>query len=562
MESIEANPYLVYLHLGGDRLDEARQSGSAMRLALRLSATAFRAEAGCIAARSPSIEGLGLRAILPRNADFVASDLEIYLGQRRPPMPPNLLVGPLPRNRRDWGVLALRRKEPFSRSDRQDFLRVTRHLSRALERLDRTRLADVRERIDRKVLEQVRPRDLFYQVLHGLHSLTRYDHSAAVAMVQGPEELSVVAEQVAWRKGGSSVVGTRRAMPEQVGRVLASAEVFGFDRIDGEWRSWGQQGKAELDGAIADLLQVLDYNRGTGAAEASCEGSMLCVPLVGRSGVLGFLKVACRRPGFLGQWEADLVRRFMPQVAVALSNLERTTTLQSGVEAAERKTVLAELARGVAHDVNNALGAALPLVQQMRADASEDALDAATLVQDMESLESSLLVCRRIFGGMLAFARSAVHGDTDGNVRRAFESTRAILGESCRRRGIELELQVPDRLPPVRCPQSDLEQLLLNLATNARDAMPDGGKLLMQVVRGKDRLEVMVSDTGPGIDASVLARIEEPFFTTKVGGSGLGLGICRAIVTRTGGKFHLESAAGIGTRALVQLPCEPRENPA
>ncbi len=559
MDSLQAHPYLVFLHLGGDRLDEARQSGSALRLALRLAATAFSAQTGCVVARSATRGDLVLRAALPKDVAFDAEEYRAFLGKRRPPMPVAELVAPLPRNHRDWGALVLRRTESFSRAERQDFLKVARHVSRALERLDRARLAMVRERIDRKVLEQVRPRDLFYQVLHGLHSLTRYDHSAAVAVVRGEGELAVVAEQVAWRKGGSSVVGTKRPLSAAVVQVLQSAEVLGFDRVDGQWLAWGQGPGERLPEPVAELLAVLDYNRATGAVEERCECSILCVPLIGRGGVLGFLKVACRRPGFLGHWEADLVRRFMPQVAVALHNLERTSFLQSGVEAAERKTVLAELARGVAHDVNNALGAALPLVQQLRADAAEESLDARTLSMDLESLEGSLLVCRRIFGGMLAFARSAVHGGTDGNVRRALESAVAVLGESCRRRAIELRLSLPDRLPPVRCPQSDLEQLLLNLATNARDAMPDGGTLTLDVARGSGYLDLTVTDTGVGIDPAVAGRIEEPFFSTKSGGSGLGLGICRAIVTRTGGHLRLESIPGEGTRAQLRLPCEVRE---
>ena len=559
MDSPRATPYLLYLRAGGDRLDEAQQSGSALRLAVRLAVTAFGAQSGGAAALSPSKEGLVQRAVQPRGAQLDLEQMARYLGARRPPMPGKSLLAPVRRNQREWGVIVLTGVEAFGRTERQDFLKLAEHLSRALERIDRMRLVRVRERIDRKVLEQVRPRDLFYIVLHGLHSLTHYDHSAAVGMVDAGDEIKLVAEQVAWRKGGSSVVGTLHKLTPAAREVLERGDALGFDRdASGEWRAWGQAPGEPIEDAVGDLLALLDYNRATGAPEERCERSMLCVPLVGRRGALGFLKVACRRPGFLGLWEADLVGRFMPQIAVSLRNLERASNLRIGAEAAERKSALADLARGVAHDVNNALGAALPLVQQLQADAAEGKLDAETLRQDLENIESSLAVCRRIFGGMLSFARSATHGAGDGNLRRALNNTLAVLGESCRRRGIELEFDIPERLPSVRCSQSDLEQLLLNLATNGRDAMPAGGVMRFEVKRADGHLDLAVRDTGVGIDPKDAAHVEEPFYSTKAGGSGLGLGICRAIVTRTGGQFRLESKPGVGTSALLRLMTEER----
>ena len=111
----------------------------------------------------------------------------------------------------------------------------------------------------------------------------------------------------------------------------------------------------------------------------------------------------------LGSYEADLVSRFMPHAAVALRNARRTESLERTILKAERKHAMADLARGISHDINNALGGVLPLVQQLRDEAAVGKLDADVAAQDLEQIERSMLVCRRIFGGMLkGVAREAV----------------------------------------------------------------------------------------------------------------------------------------------------------
>ena len=98
--------------------------------------------------------------------------------------------------------------------------------------------------------------------------------------------------------------------------------------------------------------------------------------------------------------------------------------------------------------------------------------------------------------------------------------------------------------------------MLINLITNARDAMPDGGALRIRAAPLKDgpRLRMVVEDTGVGIAAEHLPLVLEPFFTTKSGGSGLGLSICRSIVWEMGGEIAFDSAPGRGTRVTLLLP--------
>jgi len=150
---------------------------------------------------------------------------------------------------------------------------------------------------------------------------------------------------------------------------------------------------------------------------------------------------------------------------------------------AERKHAMAELARSVSHDVNNALGSVIPLVQQMQDDVRRGKLDPSICSEDLEQVQKSLQVCRRIFGGMLSFARGGARRTRYGHVRAAIETALAILKNGIDRRGINLVVEIPDDLPPVACVQSDLEQVLLNLLTNAREASPQGGNLTVRATR-------------------------------------------------------------------------------
>jgi signal transduction histidine kinase len=281
---------------------------------------------------------------------------------------------------------------------------------------------------------------------------------------------------------------------------------------------------------------------------------MICAPLATRDGVLGVLKVAGRHPGSFGSYEADLIGRFLPLAAVAIQNSQRTVTLEAKMLAAERKHAIADLARGVSHDINNALGSILPLVQQMAADLQSNRAEPRVLLEDLRQVEQSVQTCRRIFGGMLGLARGSAEKIGYGYVTRAMQAIVAILKDSIERQRIRLELGLGEELPAIRGRQGDLEQLFLNLVTNARDAMPRGGDLAIHGRRANGMVEITIRDTGLGIPAEHLGRIHEPFFTTKPNGNGLGLSICRSILWDMSGRLTINSREGEGTEVRVLLP--------
>ena len=158
---------------------------------------------------------------------------------------------------------------------------------------------------------------------------------------------------------------------------------------------------------------------------------------------------------------------------------------------------------------------------------------------------------------MLALARGASQGSVHANVRRALDSSLSILRDGLQRQGIQLNVQLTDNVPNIRTAQGDLEQLFLNLAANARDAMRAGGTLSIRTELAGDKLAITIADTGCGIPPEHVARIQEPFFTTKRNGSGLGLSICRSIIWNVGGEMKIESCQGVGTQIKLVLPIVP-----
>jgi len=232
---------------------------------------------------------------------------------------------------------------------------------------------------------------------------------------------------------------------------------------------------------------------------------------------------------------------------------------------AERVQALGQLAGGIAHDFNNVLQAVAggaALIQRRPADqASVRRL--SHVIADAAARGAA--ITRR----MLVFARC---GELEAEAiapAQVLEGLREIcaytLGAS-----IRLDLDADPGLPPLLADKTQLETALVNLATNARDAMPDGGTLRLSaraaVVR-PDRphpagllpgayVAIEVQDTGQGMDRTVLARVVEPFFTTKgVGkGTGLGLSMVKGFVEQSGGGLEIDSSIGSGTRVTLWLP--------
>lgn len=237
--------------------------------------------------------------------------------------------------------------------------------------------------------------------------------------------------------------------------------------------------------------------------------------------------------------------------------------LEARVREAEKLEAVGRLAGGVAHDFNNLLTAIIA-----SADLALEGLPPSSpgseeirLVREAADQAASLTA------QLLAFSRrQPVHvqpHDLNELLRSSHALLRRLIDESV---PVELELEESPLL--VEVDPAQIQQILLNLAINARDAMPESGRIALRAGRverqGQPRARLEVSDTGHGMDEETRRRAFEPFFSTKEVGRGTGLGLASVygIVARLGGAIDLESEPGAGTTVRIDLPLlPPRENP-
>ena len=150
------------------------------------------------------------------------------------------------------------------------------------------------------------------------------------------------------------------------------------------------------------------------------------------------------------------------------------------------------------------------------------------------------------------------------NVADELANTLDLIHYQFRKRAVDVRRELAAEARPVLADRQQLRQLFLNLLTNALDAMPQGGTLTLRLRPAGAGVVIEVSDTGIGIPPEHLARVTEPFFTTKEEGKGTGLGlaICKRIVQEHGGSLAVESTVGHGTTVRIELPAEGRFDPA
>jgi len=245
-----------------------------------------------------------------------------------------------------------------------------------------------------------------------------------------------------------------------------------------------------------------------------------------------------------------------------LADLTQQRALEEQVRHAQKMEAVGRLAGGVAHDFNNLLTVMLANSQLL----SRELADQENVLKATSAIEHCAERARDLIQQLLTFSRRQVVNprllDVSGLARHTVRMLRRTLGDA---HPIHAELAVG--LSAVRADAGQIEQVLLNLVVNARDAMPGGGKITVATnsIRRKDQafqrttaefVCLSVTDEGTGIDEEVLPHIFEPFFTTKRAGDGTGLGLATVygIVTRDGGSIEVDSAPGTGTTFNVLLP--------
>jgi two-component system cell cycle sensor histidine kinase/response regulator CckA len=250
-------------------------------------------------------------------------------------------------------------------------------------------------------------------------------------------------------------------------------------------------------------------------------------------------------------------------------DVTRERELQDQLRGAQRMEAIGKLAGGVAHDFNNLLTVIRGNSETLLAASAGNVVSRQNAEAVLKAADRAAAITRQL----LAFSRKQVLQpkviELGGAVSETANLLRRLLGPA-----VKLELQLPAHSLHVRADGSQLEQVVLNLVVNARDAMPQGGTVAVSVDRAKagssslrrfpqmrdtDYALLTVTDTGTGMDAATRARIFEPFFTTKELGKGTGLGLATVygIVKQSEGWIWVDSAPGMGTTFEVFLPEVP-----
>jgi signal transduction histidine kinase len=473
--------------------------------------------------------------------------VDAFAREERPELPPTVVLTPLVVHERRVGVVgAARRGRSFERGASRLLNRLAATLEIELARREEEHLTHVLDRIKRKVVAELRPTDLAYQILDGLFELLHYDHSAALLTYEeGRTAFRVGAEKIAWTKAKSQLIGHEIPVPpdllRELGRRREPAILMSIDSANGP-------------DPLRELYRLLDYHRERGAPALS---AILVAPLFFEAELLGVLKIAAAEPGAFVRKDLEVVERFLPAAAVSLRNVGVKLSLERQAMAAELRASLVTLARAVAHDVNNAIGAILPLAQQAREDLAAGGLDPNSLSQDLAVIIEKANLCKRIFTNMLR-AGSERSGGGPLELNAVIREMTPLLEAQIAARPIALRFELEEGLGPIRFSRPHLERVLWNLVTNAIEAL-DGKRGEIRVstrpAHGSGAV-LIVSDNGAGIAPENLNRVAEPFFTTKPNGTGLGLSICRALVWQYGGTLDIESASGRGTEVRVTFAGE------
>lgn len=250
--------------------------------------------------------------------------------------------------------------------------------------------------------------------------------------------------------------------------------------------------------------------------------------------------------------------------AVAVTtDITEQRKLENQVRQAQKMEAIGQLAGGVAHDFNNALTAIRGSV-----DLAISESDPAVAIEDLKQADKAAEHATHLTRQLLAFSRQQVlqPQSTDLNrvVTETAELVTRIIGDN-----IALRTALEPEVDTVLVDRAQLQQVIINLAINARDAMPDGGSISILtanceldqsyvdngfVPRAGRYAMVEISDTGHGMDEATQSKIFDPFYTTKSEGTGLGLATVYGIVTQTGGHIAVESQLGAGTTFKIYLP--------
>jgi len=252
-----------------------------------------------------------------------------------------------------------------------------------------------------------------------------------------------------------------------------------------------------------------------------------------------------------------LLQNGRPAGAVLLiRDITEQVALERSARQTEKLAALGTLAAGLAHELNNPIGIISSRIELMLLDAESRPL-ALEVEEDLHVLHRHAQRVAHITQGLLSFARQSSGHRGPVDLNHLVEETLLLMERQVVKEGIVMKRALAADLPPIWGDGNALQQVMLNLLTNARDALADGGEIAIETGPAPGApggVRLVVSDTGPGIPPDVLPKIFDPFFTTKSEGTGLGLSISYGIVRDHKGMVDVQSGPGQGTTFILTFP--------
>jgi two-component system NtrC family sensor kinase len=236
-----------------------------------------------------------------------------------------------------------------------------------------------------------------------------------------------------------------------------------------------------------------------------------------------------------------------------VENIQHLKTAQENLLQSQKMAAVGQLIAGMAHEINNPLGVILGFAQGLERRVPEGDV----LHLPVTSIVREAWRCKNLVQELLVFSRTGKKTNEKIELNSLVRSSVVLLETRAKLQGVRLVQSLCNDLPLLNANKTQLQQVLVNLGTNALDAMADGGTLTLRTQRNIDGTVILeVADTGTGVPEDLRSRIFEPFFTTKeIGkGTGLGLSLVWEIVQQHGGVIDVESEAGTGTTVRIQLP--------
>lgn len=289
-----------------------------------------------------------------------------------------------------------------------------------------------------------------------------------------------------------------------------------------------------------------------------------CIPLIARQQVICVLVVDCfGTRETIDDQRLRFLELFAAQAGIALDNSQLAHNInlahrslretQDRLLQREKMATIGEMSASVAHELRNPLAAVGGLARRLRKQLNPDSseLQYATIIhEETERLEKML-------DKILSYSRQHEMTLSTFNIERVIEQALLIEGEKINKAGIELTIELSENLPELHGDAEQIDQVLINLISNARQSMPEGGHLTIRAekahLRGEDAIRIEVIDSGEGIPQDTMRNIFTPFFTTRKQGTGLGLSICLRIIEHHQGELNAANHSD-GATFSITLP--------